>query len=94
MALEKIWRREGVSSAVSLRNKKRTIVFEFTGSNLNFLRSKYQNGCAVADVHKLKRSLNEIKDRMFSLIRQSEIESPNAYGTGRLNHEEQYAIRK
>ena len=52
-------------------NGKRSVIFEFSGSNIEVLKSKYRQGEAQANVLTFKRSLNELKDRMFCLLRES-----------------------
>lgn len=63
--LEKLWLRGN--------NGKRCVVFEFAGSEADLLRSNYQKGHAQANVIKFKQSLNELKDRMFSVIRENRL---------------------
>lgn len=50
-------------------NGKRAIVFEFVGDHVEGLKEEYKRGKAQANVLKLKESLNELKDRMFLLLR-------------------------
>lgn len=64
MQLEKLWQNGHVNGG-----SKRTVVFEFTGPQVELLRKDYQRGRASANVTKLKQSLTELKDRMFNLIR-------------------------
>lgn len=78
MQLERLWQNG--------KNGKRTVVFEFTGPEVELLRKDYQKGRAQANVTKLKQSLTELKDRMFSLLRTAETER-------RQNHEYQLSAR-
>lgn len=64
MELKEIWK-DG-------NNGKKAVVFEFAGDNLELLRKDYQIGKAQVNILKLKSSLNELKDRMFSLLRSAE----------------------
>lgn len=66
MQLEKLW--------LNGKNGKRSVVFEFMGTQLDLLRKDYQKGRAEANVTKLKQSLTELKDRMFCLLRAEETE--------------------
>lgn len=92
MQLEKLWQN---GPSTSLRTGRRTVVFEFTGPQLELLRKDYQKGRASANVTKLKQSLTELKDRMFDLLRT--VETPNDKPTGqaerRENHEYKSAIQ-
>ncbi|MFC1643469.1 hypothetical protein ACFL1F_00100 [Chlamydiota bacterium] len=54
-------------------NGKRSVIFEFSGSNIEVLKNKYCQGEAQANVLTFKRSLNELKDRMFCLLREHRI---------------------
>lgn len=51
----------------------RSVIFEFLGEDVLMLRKKYQKGQASANVLRLKTSLTEIKDRMFSLLREEKM---------------------
>ncbi|MCK5707805.1 MAG: hypothetical protein KAI43_09135 [Candidatus Aureabacteria bacterium] len=51
----------------------RSVIFEFMGEDVLVLRKKYQKGQASANVLRLKTSLNELKDRMFSLLRENRL---------------------
>lgn len=51
---------------------KRSIVFEFRGDNMELLQKDYQKGKAEVNVLTLKRAMNELKDRMFLLLRHRE----------------------
>jgi len=53
---------------------KRSIVFEFHGDQVEFWTDEYKRGKAEANVIQLKRALNELKDKMFFLMRNKEIE--------------------
>ena len=64
-ALENIW--------LDQNKPSRSVIFEFIGENVLVLRKKYQKGQASANVLRLKTSLNEIKDRMFSLLREEKM---------------------
>lgn len=64
MQLEKLW--------LNGKNSRRNVVFEFIGSNVELLRKDYQKGSATCNVIGLKQSLNELKDRMFNLMRTEE----------------------
>jgi hypothetical protein len=69
LKLDKLWIRKNSS----LRgNARRSVVFEFAGIDADILRKDYRNGYASANVTKLKQALNELKDRMFDLMRSQE----------------------
>ena len=51
-------------------NGKRSVIFEFSGNNIEVLKDEYRQGEAQANVLTFKRSLNELKDRMFCLLRE------------------------
>lgn len=53
--------------------RKRSVVFEFNGNNIEVLKSAYLRGRARANVLKFKNSVNELKDIMFNLIRDNEL---------------------
>lgn len=55
------------------RDARRTIVFEFHGEEIEHLKEDYKRGKAEANVLLLKRSMNELKDRMFALIREKRL---------------------
>ncbi len=55
-------------------DSKRSIVFEFHGDRVEILTDEYKKGKAQANVIQLKRALNELKDRMFFLMRSKQIE--------------------
>lgn len=59
------------------RKPNRSVIFEFKGENVLVLRKKYQKGEANVNVLRLKTSLNEIKDRMFSLLREEKMRGEN-----------------
>lgn len=52
---------------------KRAVVFEFHGENVLGLQNEYKRGEAQANVVKLKGAIREIKDRMFWLLKNKEI---------------------
>ena len=54
-------------------NGKRSVIFEFSGTNIEVLKNKYRQGEAQANVLTFKRSLNELKDRMFCLLREHKL---------------------
>lgn len=58
-------------------NAKRSIVFEFIGNELGGLKEEYKKGKAQANVLALKRSINELKDQMFLLLRDKERSTEN-----------------
>lgn len=64
MELKEIW--------ADGNNGKRSVVFEFVGDTVEVLRKDYQLGHAEVNILKLKSSLNELKDRMFSILRTKE----------------------
>ncbi len=72
MQLEKLW--------LNGKNGKRSVVFEFIGPQVELLRKDYQKGRASANVTKLKQSITELKDRMFSLLRTAETERRENHG--------------
>ena len=48
----------------------RTVLLELEGSEeLNILKEKYQNREAEANVHSLKNQLREVKDLVFTVVR-------------------------
>ncbi len=65
--LKNIWRDDG--------NRKRSVIFEFTGSHVKILRENYILGKANANVLQLKEKVNILKDQLFKLIREYEIEN-------------------
>lgn len=70
MELRDIWTDDG--------DYKRSVVFEFGGDDIELLKDEYRKGVASANVLEFKRSLNELKDRMFTILRDKRItrESP------------------
>lgn len=64
MELKEIWK-DG-------NNGKKSVVFEFMGDDVDLLRKDYQIGKAEVNILKLKSSLNELKDRMFNILRNKE----------------------
>ncbi len=70
--LKNIWRDDG--------NKKRSVIFEFNGVRLELLRENYLLGKANANVLRLKQNLNILKDQLFKLIREIEIENRKREG--------------
>ena len=73
MELNDIWTDEGVS-------RRGLVVFEFNGDNIELLKDNYRKGRASANVTAFKRSLNELKDRMFGMLREKRIERQNQGG--------------
>ena len=73
MELKEIWK-DG-------NNGKKSVVFEFAGDNVDILRKDYQIGKAQVNILKLKSSLNELKDRMFNILRNQE-DRDEIYRTG------------
>lgn len=82
MNLEKLW--------LNGNNGRRSVVFEFAGSNVELLRKDYLRGKAQANVLRLKQSLNELKDRMFNLMRTAPKGRPTGQEERRYNHEPQF----
>lgn len=64
MQIEKLW-----LNGKNGKNGKRNVVFEFSGRDAQFFRKNYHKGRAQANVLKIKQNLNELKDRMFNLMR-------------------------
>ena len=52
------------------KHPKKSVIFEFRGEDLEVFRKGYRLGHAKANVLRLKASINEIKDRMFALLRE------------------------
>jgi hypothetical protein len=83
-------------------NAKRSIVFEFIGDRLEGLKEEYRKGKAQANVIQLKRAMSELKDRMFWLIRNKELNPPKcarpsdceAIGVGAFGGVNQSRLRK
>ena len=69
MQLEKLW--------LNGKNGKRSVVFEFTGPEVELLRKDYEKGNASANVTKLKQSITDLKDKMFNLLRVEKVEHIN-----------------
>lgn len=65
MKLEKLW--------INNRQTKKSVIFEFAGQDAQILRSDYVKGIAQVNVTQLKQALTEIKDRMFALLRNTEL---------------------
>lgn len=61
MTPERIW--------IDDQSLRHQVVFEFVGDKTELLSKDYQRGNACANVVRLKNALNELKDRMFNLIR-------------------------
>lgn len=78
MRLEKLW--------LNGKNGKRKVLFQFVGDNVEVLQKDYQKGMAVANVVIFKQYLNELKDRMFNLMREEDERRAN-YET------KQYSVR-
>ncbi len=61
MRLNDIWTDQG--------DYKRSVIFEFGGDDIELLKDEYRKGNASANVLEFKRALNELKDRMFAILR-------------------------
>lgn len=71
------------------RNGRRSVVFEFEGTEVQLLRKDYQKGSATCNVIGLKQSLNELKDRMFNLMRVApNVQAPTGQEERRQNYEQ------
>ena len=59
------------------QNHKRSIIFEFSGAEVEHLKQAYQRGQAKANVIQLKQSINVLKDRMFEKLREERWRNTN-----------------
>lgn len=51
-------------------NGRRTVVFEFEGASIEGLKEEYRKGKASANVYQLKAAMSELRDRMYSVLRE------------------------
>jgi hypothetical protein len=79
MELRDIWTDTG--------DYKRSVIFEFGGDDIELLKDEYRKGNASANVLEFKRSLNELKDRMFAILRDKRPCFGLRAAQGRLNEE-------
>lgn len=88
MQIEKLW--------LNGKNGKRSVVFEFTGPQVELLRKDYQKGRASANVTKLKNAITDLKDKMFTLLRSQEtpnVQAPTGQAERRRENYEQSTIQ-
>lgn len=69
-------------------NGKKTIVFEFAGDGCEMLLDQYRKGDAQGNIVRYQQSIDQLKDRMFGLLREEEIKEiapihQNGYQRGR-----------
>ncbi|MBI1883134.1 MAG: hypothetical protein HYS08_02880 [Chlamydiae bacterium] len=53
--------------------KKKSVVFVFIGDRLEGLKEEYRRGIASGNVVKYRQAIDGLKDRMFDLLRQREL---------------------
>jgi len=62
----------GVLSGIRLKeNGRRSALFEFTGKDLNRLDREYRCGRALVNPVQFRESLNDLRDRLFEILRGS-----------------------
>ena len=77
------------------RNKTSTVVFVFDGDyELEELQKSYHNGTATVNLAEYRQSLEEIKDKMFQLIRKENGTSAERNKSRRNRNGQQVVIKR
>jgi hypothetical protein len=62
----------GVLSGIRMKeNGRRSALFQFTGEDLNRLEVEYRSGRALVNPVQFRESLNDLRDRLFEILRGS-----------------------